>query len=314
VAPVSESAAQLFTNVADASEAISSDPAALEAAIVNGVPLLEQGTPELRRARSLLASVAVLERNLRPGARQLPIALPVLNRAIDVGEPVLERIPGISDDLRSVLVELRRLVDQPTTHVSLQRLRETLSTAERTAAFVAPAQTVCNYFDYFATFLPEHLSQRSNIGYTQRNIVAQPYPSDFGAVDIGGVRFDPPGEARSTITGYTGLPADGLAGPVPNPAQDGLFKPHDLPVAHGPVNAPAGQLSNEYPDCAAGQFGYPLGRLRLPGQPPEAPGIAVGDYPGSLGPTTLYLKRDGTRVLRDTRVASRAPTTWGVKP
>ena len=41
-----------------------------------------------------------------------------------------------------------------------------------------------------------------------------------------------------------------------------------------------------------------------------APGIAVGDLPGSLGPTTAYFQRDGSRVLRDTRVASRAPTTW----
>ena len=92
-----------------------------------------------------------------------------------------------------------------------------------------------------------------------------------------------------------------------------MFEPRTLPVGHAPINAPHGQLTEEYPDCATGQLGYPLGELLLPGQPYFAPGIAVGDVPGSLGPTTAYFHPDGTRELRDTRVESRAPTTWGLE-
>ena len=129
-----------------------------------------------------------------------------------------------------------------------------------------------------------------------------------GPFSIGGTTFDFPTEAKAPIAGYSGLPADGLAGDAsPTP---GRFEPRELPIGHAPINAPHGQLTDEYPDCATGQLGYPLGELLLPGQPYFAPGIAVGDVPGSLGPTTAYFKRDGSRVLRDTRVASRAPTTW----
>jgi ABC-type transporter Mla subunit MlaD len=315
VASVADANAQLFTNAAVAFEALSRDPGALQEAISGAVPLLERGTPQLRRQRALLADLAVLERRLLPGARQLPVAVPIVNRAIDIGNPVLADLPATARRLRGVFVELRNLVEDPSTRVSLVRLRETFNQTLPAAAFIAPAQTVCNYFNYFTTFLPEHLSERSNIGFTQRNVFSMPYPPDLGSVDIGGITFDTtPGFALAPINGYTGIPANGLAGPLPNPAEIGLFDPHRLPIGHGPINAPAGQLSDEYPDCAAGQFGYPLGSLPLPGQPPEHPGIAVGDYPGSLGPTTLFLNRDGTRELRDTRVASRAPTTWGARP
>ena len=89
-----------------------------------------------------------------------------------------------------------------------------------------------------------------------------------------------------------------------------MFEPRQLPIGHAPINSPHGQLTDEYPDCATGQLGYPLGELLLPGQPYIAPGIAIGDIPGSLGPTTAYFKPDGSRVLRDTRSPKRAPTTW----
>ena len=312
VAPVADRAARLATNAAVAFEAISRDPEALAETITGAVPLLERGVALLPGQRRLLADVAELARRLGPGVAELPPTLPVLNDALAVGRPALDRVPAASVDLRALLVELRAAIDQPQTKLTLRRLRATFDEALPLAAHVAPAQTVCNYPTYLFTYLAEHLSLRSTIGYTQRNTVVQPYAPDPGPVSIGGVTFDFPGEARSTITGYSGLVADGLAGQA-NPAEDGLFKPRDLPIGHGPVNAPSGQLSDEYPDCAAGQFGYPLGQLRLPGQPIEVPGIGVGDLEGSAGPTTLFLRRDGTRELRDTRERSRAPTSWGLE-
>ena len=63
-------------------------------------------------------------------------------------------------DLRNVLGQLEDLVEQPTTMTSLQRLQETFGKADSLAAYVTPAQTVCNYWNYFWTLLPEHLTER----------------------------------------------------------------------------------------------------------------------------------------------------------
>jgi ABC-type transporter Mla subunit MlaD len=312
IAPVSEQAAELFTNAAIAFEALSRDPDALGDAISGAVPLLEAGVATLPEQRALLADVAELFRRLGPGARQLPIAVPVLTDAIEAGAPVLRRTPPAARDLRAVLRELRRAVEQPSTRIVLQRLRDTLDHALSLAAHVVPAQTVCNYWNYWFTFVPEHLSERSNIGFTQRNVFVQVPPGPGQPVSIGGAEFDFPSTARAPLGGYSGEASDGLAGPLPDPAEEGLFKPRDLPIGHAPINAPHGQLTGEFPDCASGQFGYPLGRLPLPGQRPSDPQIGVGDYPGSLGPTTLFFNADGARELRDTRVGSRSPDTWGI--
>ncbi|MGI8460407.1 MAG: MlaD family protein [Solirubrobacterales bacterium] len=311
LAPVSPQLAQGFANAAVAFEAISRDPAAVQGTITNAAPLLTDGVPRLARARLLLADTAELARRLEPGARDLAPTLPVLNDALEVGAPVLGRLPGTARDLRETFAELRRLLAQPSTGLTLERLIDTFDEAAPLVTDVAPAQTVCNYWNYTFTFLAEHLSLRSTTGFSQRNIISQMPGPDPGPVSFGDTAVDFPSTVRAPLANYSGLPADGLAGPAEG--QDGLFMPRDLPIGHGPVNAPHGQLTEEYPDCAPGQFGYPLGELLLPGQPYIAPGIAVGDYPGSLGPTTAFFNQDGTRELRDTRVASRAPTTWGIE-
>ncbi len=307
-APVSTELAQSFANAAVAFEAISRDPAAVQATISNAVPLLGNGPARLARARSLLADTAELARRLEPGARDLAPTLPILNDALEVGTPVLRRVPRTARDLRSTLRELERLVEQPSTGIVLSRLRDTFDNALPVAEHVAPAQTVCNYWNYTFTFLGEHLSMRSVNSFTQRNIITQQEGASPGPIDIGGTLVDFPKQAKAPIAAYSGIPADGLAGDLSS--HPGQFEPRTLPIGHAPLNAPLGQLTDEYPDCATGQLGYPIGELLLPGQPYIAPGIAVGDMPGSLGPTTAYFKPDGSRVLRDTRVPARAPTTW----
>ena len=325
VAPVAERLAQGFTDAAVAFEALSRDPGALAATISELRPLLEESVPALRRTRPFLADTAELFRRLAPGVRELPVTLPVLNEAIEVGTPVLGRVPRAARDLHAVLAELRRAVDQPSTKAALQRLQETLDMARPLAEHVVPAQTVCNYWNYMWTFLAEHLSERSAVGFTQRNVFVQ-VPMGPGAVSIGGVVVDAPSTARTPLGGYSGEIADGRAGPLPDPTQEGVFEPHDLPIGHAPLYSPHGQLvpapdapeamssaerlAVEYPDCGAGQFGYPLGRLPIPRQRPADAQIGVGDYPGSMGRTTVFFNRNGERVLRDTHVASRQPPTW----
>lgn len=308
-APVSDAFADSFRGLRATMEALSRDPAALAASISGAVPLVEQSPALLARARPLLDVSAELLRRLDPGIAELPETVPILNRAFRIGAPVLARTPETAEDLRDLFVELRRTVDQPSTGITIDRLGGTLDDVRELGLHVAPAQTTCNYLNYFVTFLSEHLSQRTNVGFQQRNIFVQ-YPQDPPPVNLLGTTFDIDGEVHAPTDSYSGIPGDALAGPGPDPSKELEFQPEKLPIAHAPVDAPHGQLTRDYPDCAAGQFGYPLGDLRVPGQPVWSPAILEGDYPGSLGRTNLFFNADGERELRDTHVPSRQPDTW----
>jgi virulence factor Mce-like protein len=283
VAPVSEQQAQLFGNMATTFGALSQDPQALKDTISSGVPTLEQGTPALRAQRPFLADYADLNRRLLPGVVALRQALPTLNDALSVGAPVMARTPPVNAKLGQAFTQLRSLVRQPQTKTTLLRLRETFDQAAPAAAYIAPFQTVCNYWNYFWTFLPEHLTQTDNTGTAQRVSIVG-FPSNT---------FPPP-TIQTPLGGYSGLASNGKAAPAaPNPSTDPgtlpnpdnlKFEPHTFPITHGSPYAPAIDSSGNA-DCQAGQTGYLLGSLRVPGQPPSNPAIGVANFPGDVGPT-----------------------------
>lgn len=306
VAPVAATQAQLFTNAAIAFAAISEDVTALQDTISEGPPTLETGIDTLPRQRPFLRDFASLSRELRPGVRDLRITLPVLNEAITVGTPVLRRAPEMNRLLRSSLRELNELVSQPTTKVTLERLGETFDITQPLARTIVPAQTVCNYLGYWFTFWQASFV-RDQVGYTWLQALAE-FP-------LGELSFDVPilgptslpGMVETPVGGYSGEQANGIAGPLPNPADAGKFKPYELPILNAPAYGPAGQDGS---DCQAGQIGYKLGELLAPGQSRDNPGNAVQDLPGSRGPTTLFYNDDQERELHDTRVDSRQPQSW----
>jgi ABC-type transporter Mla subunit MlaD len=312
VAPVAVQQADLFTQGAIAFDAISSNPAALRAAISEGRPLLEQGIGQLRRQRPFLAEFAELSRRLRPGVHQLRFAVPVLNDAVEVGTPVLKRSVSMNHKLRDVLVALKETVQQTSTKTSLQRLKDTFDTAKPLAKFVAPIQTVCNYWNYDWTFLAESLSDRDQTGFNFRQtIVAMP----LGGLEfaLGPIPIKLEGQVQTPLAGYSGLPANGRAGPVtqipPNPdIQDGEFAPHHLPVLYGQPYAPQGQPNlGQYPDCQPGQTGYALGRYPIPGQPQSNPAVLTPDLPGSRGITNVFFTDSGKRITKTTNIPSHLP-------
>ena len=282
----------------------------------NAAPLLGDGRPRLARARALLADTAELARRLEPGTRDLVPTLPVLNDALEVGTPVRRRAavdraraaPGRSPSCGGWSTGRRP--------GSSSSACATPSTRRcRSAAHVAPAQTVCNYWNYTFTFLAEHLSLRSTTGFTQRNIITQHAGPDPGPISIGGTPVDfPVDRAKAPLAGYSGLPADGLAGD-PSAARTASSSRASCRSATRPSTRPHGQLTEEYPDCATGPVRLPARRAAAAGPAlPRAgdrrrrlPGLARADDRATSSATAR-------RVLRDTRVASRAPTTWGVKP
>ena len=296
VAPVAVQQADFFTNAAIAFNAISSDPAALRATISEGVPLLTQGPAELRRQRPFLSEFAELSRRLRPGVHQLRIAIPTLNDAITIGTPVLNRSVSMNHRLRGVMVELNKLVQQPSTKTSLQRLRETFDQAEPLAKWVGPAQTVCNYWNYDWTLLSEHLTERDQVGFQQRIALVNMPRDQF---------------VQTPLDAYSGQQANGRAGPIGDPQTSdtpGEFDPHNLPILHGNVYAPTGQPGyGQFPDCQPGQQGYPLGDFRVPGQAKFSPANVQPDIPGSRGITDVFWNANHQRVLKDTRIRSHQP-------
>jgi len=318
VAPVAVQQAELFGNASVAFAAISSDPDALRAAISEGAPLLTEGPSLLRRQRPFLTEFAELSRRLNPGVRDLRISIPTLNDAITTGTPVLNRTPSINRRLRGVMVSLKKLVQQPATKTSIQRLQETFDTATPLAKWVAPAQTVCNYWNYWFTLLPEHLTERDQIGFQQRiALVAGTVGPTEGML------------VQGPLSGYSGIQANGKTGPTGDPFQGlppNIFAPHQIPILHGNSYAPTGQPNGvvrnyagrlglsgfstryaEAPDCQPGQTGYPLGFLPVPGQPPNNPANVLDNLPGSRGVTDVFFNKNGDRVLKDTRIRSHQP-------
>jgi ABC-type transporter Mla subunit MlaD len=288
VAPVAEVQAQLFTNMAIAFEAISSDPAALADTIAEGPPTLETGIRLLPNQRPFLREFTTLSRELRPGVNDLRATLPVLNDAIRVGTPVLADSVRTNRDLEDVFRELNQLVSQPTTKLTLRRLEDTFDTARPLAKWVAPAQTVCNYWNYFFTYFAEAFSDPDPVGFAYRQ----------SAIST------PPGATvESNVAGYSGISASGRE----SAALGGQFKPFELPIGNSSPYFPTGQRNA---DCQLGQRGFPLGAAPLPGQSADSAVNIVSDLPGSRGPTTLFWNADQEREIVDTRIASRAPETW----
>jgi ABC-type transporter Mla subunit MlaD len=283
VGPVAVQQADLFTKGAIAFAAISRDPQALEDTISETAPTLEAGLDILPRQRPFLTSLATLGTALQPGVEDLRATLPVLNDAIDVGTPVLARSPATNRRLEAVLRSLNNVVSQPTTRLALQRLQDTFDTAEPLAKYVVPAQTVCNYFNYWFTFLPNGLSDRDQVGYSFRQALA-------------GM---PPG-VQTPVDGYSGTQTNGKDGM-------GVFKPYEVPIVNAHPYSDAGQQNA---DCEGGQSGYELGQQLVPGQSPSNPANGASHLPGSRGPTTLFYDDNNNRELADTRNPSRAPETW----
>jgi virulence factor Mce-like protein len=274
VAPVADEQAALFGNMAATFGALAADPEALKATISSGPATLDEGTAALAAQRPFLDSFATLSSRLRPGVQALSSALPTLNEALVAGAPVLARTPPVNFELARVFAAVEDLVDQPQTKTSLLRLGDTFDAAAPLARYVVPNQTVCNYWNYWFTFLPEHLTERDSIGMTQRvSIISTGLPN----TSVG------------SMSGYSGIQSNGRAGPLglEEGVPPGEFGPRHLPILHGNPYGPAVDASGRA-DCQAGQNGYILSgapQYRLEGQALDNPAFGISDIPGLRGPT-----------------------------
>ena len=163
LAPVAQTTAQLFTDMATTFEAVSRDPIALASAIAQAPPTLAVGTESLRVQQPFLANVATLGQHLAPATAQLDAALPILNPAIEAGTKTLKRSPILNANLEKLLNTLKQLALAPATNQALNGLTQTVGTLNPMVRYLGPFQTVCDDWNYWWTYVAEHLSAQTAV-------------------------------------------------------------------------------------------------------------------------------------------------------
>jgi virulence factor Mce-like protein len=279
LAPVADDAAELAGLGADTFAAINREPVALRGAIERLPGTFGDGAASLRATRPLLTDLTGLANDLEPSARVLPATLPPLARALAKGTPVLERTPALGGQLEDTFGALQRLVDEPSTLLSLLNLRTALAALRPAIEHIAPYQTVCNFTMYFLTPLGEHQSKPGGGGTVQVQQIKQPSLL----------------QPNSVTTSFNSRPWDLPPGVAPHGAEIG-GQPAGRVV--GPPYQPAVD-SRGRADCQNGQIGYPNGRLvepffreldaigTLPDGTPKGgnAAVAISNYQGLSGGT-----------------------------
>jgi virulence factor Mce-like protein len=258
LAPVAQTNAQLFTDMATTFEAVSRDPQALEATIAKSPSTLTVATRSLTVQQPFLSDFAQLGRSLAPASAELGTALPVINPAIEAGTQTLKRTPPLNARLERVMVALRTLAQAPGTNVAVNALVATVDTLNPMVRYLGPYQTVCDYWNYWWTYLSEHISEATSFGFAQRVLLMLANPAQPNNV----------GQQGAT------RPADG--GGTTSPLTGGnefLHNGNYLAAIDNQGNA----------DCENGQRGYPL---RLNAFDPQHRNLAIDPRtPGDQGPT-----------------------------
>jgi virulence factor Mce-like protein len=171
VAPIAKTQSRLFTDMADTFEAFGRDEAALKDFIGKGPPTLDVVTDSLEAQRPFLAAFADFSEDFQPATRELRAALPTINSAIGSGIGVQYRAVAMERQLGDVMTSLRGLASPPATAAGLRALTATIETLNPQLRFYGPYVTVCNYWNYFWTYVAEHFSEEDITGHAQRALI-----------------------------------------------------------------------------------------------------------------------------------------------
>jgi virulence factor Mce-like protein len=168
VAPVAQTNVALFRDMATTFGAISRDPNALEQTIAKSPSTESVSTTSLRVQQPFLADLATFGHFMTPATASLRAALPTLNSAVEAGTRTLIKTPALNQKLQQFMSALKKLALDPGTNVGVNALSHSGSTLNPMVRYLAPFQTVCNYWNYWWTFLAEHLSEQTRYGFAQR--------------------------------------------------------------------------------------------------------------------------------------------------
>jgi virulence factor Mce-like protein len=273
IAPVARTYASLFTNMGITFEALSRHEDNLRGMIERLRPTLDVGIDSFRVQRPFLRDTAALAERLRPVAVQIERSLPLVADAFEIGTPVQAKAPVLYENTANVFESLEGLASNPNTLLALSSLRRTLEVATPLVEYVAPFQTVCNYWNYYWTGLSEHVSEVVTGGTGQRSLMKSGNNTQDNRVN-------------ST---EGDRPVDVPVGMDPKTAKDPSGM--DLQALHGGAYGTAIDAQGNA-DCEVGQRGYltgpsvPGGRYPPSTDPAEGGGShVVLEVPGLAGPT-----------------------------
>jgi ABC-type transporter Mla subunit MlaD len=145
VAPVSEELAGLLRGLARTLPAAVNAEPELDQALADLPETLDVGTAALRTISPVLDDGAALMREARASSGLLPPAARGLADLARRGTPVLERAVDLGPDLEAMLRAVGRLVAEPSTLGSVERLTEVVASLGPTLRAVNPWQVDCNY-------------------------------------------------------------------------------------------------------------------------------------------------------------------------
>jgi phospholipid/cholesterol/gamma-HCH transport system substrate-binding protein len=184
VAPAAEQQAELFVNLDTTFGALREVARPfIQDSITGGVPALDAAIRSFPIQRPFLRNTELLMHELRPGAAALRTSAPTIADALEEGIKVLPRTPPFNDRLASLLEELQRFAEDPMVPRGLQATTGALNELQPTLAFLAPAQTRCNYITLFFRNVASHLSEGDRNGTWQRFIII---PTPQGPNNEGG--------------------------------------------------------------------------------------------------------------------------------
>jgi hypothetical protein len=153
--------------------AITRDPSSYEATIAEAPSTLDVSTDSLRVQQPFLADLTTLGVALQSPTRDLQPTLVNLNPAIEAGTTTLRRTPALNSKLRDTMNALKDLAVNPGTNVALNALQDTVGTLNPMIRYLGPYVTVCNSWNYWWTFLSEHISEETSFGFAQRALFNQ---------------------------------------------------------------------------------------------------------------------------------------------
>ena len=137
---------------------------------------------------------------------------------------MLPRTVQMNNDLSDVMSNLNDLVADPSTLTSLTRLGDTFNLVQDAGQKIVPAQTVCNYWNYWMTYLTSHFALPTPFGYAERVIP----PAIAGSTT-------PNHLPRNPMDNYSGGQGDGRfsSNPLACPSDQGVFSPlNTTPMPH----------------------------------------------------------------------------------
>jgi virulence factor Mce-like protein len=257
VAPVAQTNARLFTDMATTFEAISRDPNALESTIAQSPSTLSVSTDSLKVQQPFLVDLTTLGTALTPASASLKTALPDINPALEVGTQTLKRTPVLNTNLQGVMSALKSLAQAPGTNIAINALSATVGTLNPMIRYLGPYVTVCNYWNYWWTYLSEHISEATTFGFAQRALLNQTNP------------------LQQNNIGTQGATAPVNGGIVDSPLGGNEF-------AHGAAYGAAIDTQGNA-DCENGQRGY---AKKLNHFDPQGRNLVTDQHtPGNQGPT-----------------------------